>query len=83
MARMGTEYLDTLARQLGEGKGVDCRKRIASILERTKQECADGAITERYSAEETLMDRVKREPACGELKRARRKSKPGRGRGKG
>jgi hypothetical protein len=77
---MGTEYLDTLAGQLAEGKSMSCRKAIARILERTKQECKDGVFGDAYSAEDTLMERVRREPTCSEPKRARRK--PTRGRGK-
>jgi hypothetical protein len=79
---MSTEYLDTVAGQLGEGKSIDCLRRIARILERTKQECADGVFVDAYSAEEALIDRVRQEPACSEPKRAQRKSKPGLGRGK-
>jgi hypothetical protein len=79
---MSTEYLDTLARQLGEGRSMDCRRRIARILERTKQECADGVFADAHSAEGAIIDLVRHEPACSEPKRARRKSKPGLGRGK-
>jgi len=67
---MGTEYLDELARKLGTGKNSPCRKAIESILDRTKQECKDGIHADAYSAQETLIDRVRREPACQKPKRA-------------
>lgn len=63
-------YLDERARQLGAGKSLACRKAIEVILEQTKSEARKGVFEAQFSAEETLIDRVRREVTCRERKRA-------------